>query len=117
MYMPSYDEITFWGKVLVAIGSAITGIGAIFKYAIIPLYYWIIELQKRIIDDYTKWCNLADTATLVHDIITKELQTNGGSSIKDALKRIENRLSFISNKVKTILSMENEPIWESDELG
>ncbi len=118
MYIPSYDEIVFCGKVLVGAGTVLSVIFVpIFKYCIIPIYQKLILLKQRIQDDYAKWLNLADTATMVHEIITKELQTNGGTSIKDCIRRIENRLLIIDAKHKAFLSLENEPIWESNELG
>lgn len=113
----SYEDALLWGKVVVATGSVLSALGVLYKYVIIPLYDKYIKLKEKIKNDYNQWRSLANTAVLVHDIITKELQTNGGSSIKDALKRIENKLTFIEAKNKAYLSLEDEPIWESDEFG
>ena len=108
----SYDSMVFWGKAVIAAGT-------ILSVLLVPLFTYIIYpyLIKPAIESFNKLRTIIDTAFNVHEIITRELQTNGGSSIKDALKRIENRLTIIDAKHKTILSLENEPIWESDEFG
>lgn len=104
------DDMKFYGILLSAIGSGLGGTIAIIKYGIIPLC-------KKIKSDYCLLKKCAMNALSIHDIIDKELNPNGGSSIKDALKRIENRLAFMAGKLRAVLSLENEPVWESDVDG
>lgn len=117
--MMSPDNIVLLGKVIVAIGTILSIIGVpLYKYLIYPfIIQKLINFKENIKQHYKQWCDLANTAEMVHDIIKKELQTNGGSSIKDSIKRIEGHISIIDAKYKAFVSLENEPVWESDENG
>jgi PAS domain S-box-containing protein len=84
---------------------------AIWRFFIYPHIY--MKLKNMITEIY----NVAMDASSIHEIIKKELSTNGGSSLKDAINRIESRLSIQDGKSRATLSLLDSPIWESDEDG
>jgi PAS domain-containing protein len=49
--------------------------------------------------------------------IKNELTTNGGSSIKDAINRIESRQIVVDHRTKAIFYNCNEPLFETDSEG
>ena len=49
--------------------------------------------------------------------IKKELTTNGGSSIKDAINRIENRQIVLEHRTKAVFFDSKEAIFEVDKSG
>ncbi len=96
--------------VIGAVCSIAGSLYAIWRFSINPAY---IKLRNMIIEVY----NVAMDASNIHEIIQKELNTNGGSSLKDAINRIESRLSVQDGKCRATLSLIDSPIWESDEDG
>lgn len=60
----------------------------------------------------------------LRNLMEKELQTNGGNSLKDAIinlrdtcQRIENRQRVIVQRTKAALHYSNVPLFETDETG
>jgi len=103
-------QINEFAIVIGAICSIAGSVYAIWRFGIRPTY---ITSKKMITDIY----NVAMAASNIHNIIQKELNTNGGSSLKDAINRIESRLSLQDGKYRATLSLLESPVWESDEDG
>ena len=103
-------QINDFAVVIGAICSIAGSVYAIWRFSVKPTY---LKIKDMITDVY----NVAMDASNIHHIIQKELNTNGGSSLKDAINRIESRLSVQDGKHRTILSLLDSPVWESDENG
>ncbi len=112
MYYPDItsDQLITIGKVVAALLSIGAGIGAVIRYWLWPAYTRASNNIKYIF-------KIAKNADNIHNIIQQELTHNGGSSLKDAVRRIENELHSKNNKFKAYLSLQKEPIWESDGAG
>lgn len=79
---------------------------------------------KKIVSPLVKLCKNQDFFVESVQEIRKELQTNGGNSIKDAIinlrdtcQRIENRQRVIIQRTKAALHYSNVPLFETDEKG
>lgn len=104
------EQLILLGK---AVGAIVTIVGALvglYKYVIYPIY-------KRILFNFKLfWGVILDVAS-IHEIIKKEFTTNGGSSIKDAIKRIECKVNILEFKNRAILSLDTRPIFKTNETG
>lgn len=98
----------------VLIGGICSIVGSLYAIWRFFIYPHIFLKLKNMLDDVYK---VAMDAASIHQIIKKELNTNGGLSLKDAINRIELRLSLQDGKHKATLSLLDSPIWESDEDG
>lgn len=103
-------DLTFFAKIIGAIAAIVTSVTVIHSYLIRPLY---LKLRANLL---FMWRVAIDAAS-INDLIKRELTYNGGSSIKDSIKRIEENINNSSFKLKAVLSLKQEPIWESDENG
>ena len=110
MFNFSYDQLILVGKVVGAIVTIAGAIGA-------ALRWWIIPAYTRASNNIKYLFKIAKNADNIHSIIEKELTHNGGSSLKDAVRRIENGLHSHHNKFRSYLSLQKQPIWESDANG
>jgi len=100
------EHITFLFSVL---GGAITLLSVIWVKVIRPIFQ-IIDNQENI--------------TKSVETIKKELTTNGGNSLKDAIidlrgtcSRMENRQKVIEQRTKAALHYNNTALFETDEQG
>jgi hypothetical protein len=100
------EHITFVFSVL---GGAITLLSVIWVKIIRPIF--------QIIDNQ-------ETITKSVETIKKELTTNGGNSLKDAIidlrgtcSRMENRQKVIEQRTKAALHYNNTALFETDEQG
>jgi PAS domain-containing protein len=94
---------------------------ALFPYiGAVLLWVW-----RKWIMNVLSYCKqiltVPSTLQKLHSLIEHELQHNGGSSIKDQMTRtlttvsaIENRLILNEERVHTLMSQNQYPIWESD---
>ena len=90
----------------------------IFEVLILPVGLWGISfIWKKILKPVLK--AIKDHDYIVDSIkdIRKELVNNGGSSIKDAINRIEGRQIMIDKRTKAIFYNEKEVIFEVDARG
>ena len=87
------DQLILIGKVVGALLSIGAGIGAIVRY-------WIWPAYRRAINNIKYIFRIAANADNIHSIIEKELTHNGGSSLKDAVRRIESSLNSGHNKFR-----------------
>lgn len=106
------DQLIVAGKVVGALLSIGAGIGATIRY-------WLWPAYQRASNNVKYLFHIAQNADNIHAIIQKELTHNGGSSLKDAVRRIENEVqsNSMNSKFKAYLSLQKEPIWESDSDG
>ena len=81
-------------------------------------------IWKKFLKPIVKLCKNQDYFKETVEEIRKELQTNGGSSIKDAIismrescVRIENRQKVIIQRTKAALHYSNMALFETDESG
>ena len=79
---------------------------------------------KKFLKPIVKLCKNQDFFIASVEEIRKELQTNGGSSLKDAIismrescARIENRQKVIIQRTKAALHYSNVALFETDETG
>lgn len=79
---------------------------------------------RKVVSPLVKLCKNQDFFFESVQEIRKELQTNGGNSIKDAIinlrdtcQRIENRQRVIVQRTKAALHYSNVPLFETDETG
>jgi hypothetical protein len=79
---------------------------------------------KKFLKPIVKLCKNQDFFVASVEEIRKELQTNGGSSLKDAIismrescARIENRQKVIIQRTKAALHYSNVALFETDETG
>lgn len=100
-------------EIIAIIIGSLGGIGTLFTLA------W-----KKVISPLVKLCKNQDFFIESVQEIRKELQTNGGNSIKDAIinlrdtcQRIENRQKVIVQRTKAALHYSNVPLFETDETG
>lgn len=98
------ETIMAWAGVIIAVGGAV---GVLYKI-VSP----IVKKTRSLLNSlelFTKdW--FGDEGDSVHPrrpgvlerltVVEKELQHNGGSSIKDAVRRIENKLNTMDNRLK-----------------
>lgn len=61
----------------------------------------------------TFFCRVTNTC----DLVEKELKTNGGGSLKDAISRVEYHTAGLSGKFQATMSHVSTPMWESDKDG
>jgi PAS domain S-box-containing protein len=104
------DQLILIGKVVGALISICTALGLLVRY-------WAYPLYQRANRNIQYLFRIAANADQIHSIIEKELTHNGGSSLKDAVRRIENNLQSTENKFHAYLSLKKEPVWESDHEG
>jgi len=114
-----YDITSMTGEQFVTLCKIIGGI-ATAGGGLYSAYQYV--LRPYVVEPYIlEPCNLAwkviTDANSIHDIIKKEFTTNGGSSIKDAIKRIESSLDIMNSKYRTILALDERAIWETDANG
>ena len=81
-------------------------------------------IWKKFLKPIVKLCKNQDYFKETVEEIRKELQTNGGSSLKDAIismrescVRIENRQKVIIQRTKAALHYSNMALFETDESG
>jgi hypothetical protein len=81
-------------------------------------------IWKKFLKPIVKLCKNQDFFVESVQEIRKELKTNGGNSIKDAIinlrdtcQRIENRQRVIVQRTKAALHYSNVPLFETDESG
>lgn len=79
---------------------------------------------KRVVSPLVKLCKNQDFFVESVQEIRKELKTNGGNSIKDAIinlrdtcQRIENRQKVITQRTKAALHYSNVALFETDQSG
>lgn len=79
---------------------------------------------KKVVSPLVKLCKNQDFFVESVQEIRKELKTNGGNSIKDAIinlrdtcQRIENRQRVIVQRTKAALHYSNVALFETDETG
>ena len=79
---------------------------------------------KKVVSPLVKLCKNQDFFVESVQEIRKELKTNGGNSIKDAIiclkdtcERIEDRQRVIIQRTKAALHYSNVPLFETDEKG
>ena len=97
---------------------------AIVTSAIGGIFTLTTILWKKFLKPIVKLCKNQDFFLESVNEIKKELTTNGGSSLKDAIismgescKRIENRQKVIIQRSKAALHYSNLPLFETDEEG
>ena len=100
-------------EIIAIIVGSLGGLGTFFTLA------W-----KKVVSPLVKLCKNQDFFVESVQEIRKELQTNGGNSIKDAIinlrdtcQRIENRQRVIVQRTKAALHYSNVPLFETDETG
>lgn len=106
----SADQLIVIGKVIGALVSICTALGFLIRY-------WIWPAYQRASKNIQYIFRIAANADQIHSIIEKELTHNGGSSLKDAVRRIESSLHSNHNRFRSYLSLQKQPIWESDAEG
>jgi len=74
-------------------------------------------IWKKIIKPVSRMAKSHDYMTENISHIKNELMTNGGSSIKDAINRIEKRQIMIDKRSKAVFYKVDSPIFEVDENG
>jgi hypothetical protein len=81
-------------------------------------------IWKKFLKPIVKLCKNQDFFVASVEEIRKELQTNGGSSLKDSINcmrdscaRIENRQKVIIQRTKAALHYSNVALFETDETG
>ena len=93
------EEIAKWSAVVTA---SFLGLKTIWSRIIKPMfisYQYVNEMLSKL------------------DTITKELQHNGGTSLKDAIYRIESRQMRAEGRARALLNDSDAGIWESDSNG
>lgn len=100
-------------EIIAIIVGSLGGIGTFFTLA------W-----KKVVSPLVKLCKNQDFFVESVKEIRKELQTNGGNSIKDAIinlrdacERIEGRQKVIIQRTKAALHYSDVPLFETDESG
>lgn len=84
------------------IAAALAALGSIYRFAIKPM----IKTYKRISDMYERV-----------EKLVKEMERNGGSSIRDSLDRIEKSVALIDERQKILLGLVPYGIVETDGKG
>lgn len=90
----------------------------IIEVVIIPFCVWLAALiWKKIIKPVAKMVKGHDYLVCSIKEIKHELTTNGGSSIKDAINRIESRQITVDHRSKAIFYNFEQPIFEISNAG
>ena len=90
----------------------------IFEILVVPSTIALIGLiWKKVIKPVAKMAKGHDYMVENISHIKSELMTNGGSSIKDAINRIEKRQIMIDKRSKAVFYKVESPIFEVDEKG
>lgn len=85
---------------------------------LIPFVLWLVKITwQKVIKPTAKMIKGHDYLVDSLKHIAGELTTNGGSSIKDAINRIESRQIMIDKRTKAIFYNEKEVIFEVDQHG
>lgn len=71
-------------SVLAAISGCIVSLGVIYRGVVRPTYRWATRLEKAV------------------SHVEMNMKNNGGSSLRDAIDRIENRLTELEKAVKPV---------------
>ncbi len=97
---------------LILIGKIVGAMSAIAAFAGV-LYTLCLKTK----DGYLKVKKHIDNACYAMQLVNRELGSNGGSSIKDSIKRIETKISVNDGKYRAAMCLHDEPIWECDKNG
>lgn len=107
------------GKILgfiAAVGGALIGISTMVKYG----KKWGTSAKKYVV----AWFSMPTVLTTqdarlknIENIVQKELTTNGGSSIRDAITRIDKRQILDETRNRAMLEHLGVPFWEADHEG
>jgi PAS domain-containing protein len=93
---------------IVAIGGALY---TMWRYVVYPYVYMRIRnfclLAYKVLVD----------ASSIHEIVSKELKTNGGSSMKDVLKKIEGKLTTVEFFLLSYWDSVVTPMFLTNEAG
>ncbi len=101
------EQFVLGCKIVGGIATVCGALYSLYVYVLSP--YVIIPIIDKV---KFLWATAQDVSS-IHAIIKKELTTNGGSSIKDAVKRIEINNIIINAKCTGI----DKPTWEADAQG
>jgi len=66
---------------VITIGAVISSLGIIYRSLIRPIYKWMQRIEKAV------------------SIVEQNMGNNGGSSLRDAIDRIENRLTLVEDHI------------------
>lgn len=91
------------GHILTALGLVGTGIWRVFIKVIKPAMKEAKAKKRKLYDMVTK--------------IHHEINYNNGSSIKDAITRIESRIGRLEDNQRIVMNVQNVAFWESDADG
>lgn len=67
--------------VLATISGCIVSCGVIYRGLVRPIYKWAVRLEKTM------------------DFVEMQMKPNGGSSMRDSLNRIEERLTLVEENI------------------
>ena len=109
--MNNLEEFAKWLGIVVATGSAI---GSIYWFLKKKIYDKIINYFDLIAESFKK----IETITEKITNIDKELTTNGGMTIKDAICRIDKNIFLLEERQKALLTSSKELCYfETDNCG
>ena len=86
---------------------------AIISGSIAGFYKVFLPAVRKVTPTFSKFNILLESA----EIIKKELSPNGGTSIRDAISRIENGLAIQVARTRVLANNESEAYLETDESG
>lgn len=99
-----------------AIGLLVAGSGVIYtlyKYVVYPSWIFYRKI-KAMSKDYALYDERIDA---IYDLIKKELTSNGGSSLKDQVCHINNKVGELDGRNRAYLYALACPMWESNVKG
>lgn len=108
------------GSLLVTLGSYATAAAAIFffvkHYIVRPVKKWKKEWDN-FSSNITSITSKVDTLYSDFDALKAEFKPNHGSSLRDAIDRIDRRLHFLDQQTRVLLADDTRPIFISDSKG
>lgn len=96
------EAIANAGQLIIILSSAAAGLLFIYKKVLVPLYTHFLESQER---------------NKKIDKIYEEMTPNGGASIKDCIRRIEDGVVMNGQRWRAMVQDHDFAIFEADTLG
>jgi PAS domain S-box-containing protein len=94
---------------IIKMGALATALGAIWNYAIKPLWTFLKKLNEHI--------QGLEISLPILEAIAKDFKPNGGNSLRDVINRIELRMDIIDERYKLLVELEDLGVFEADENG
>lgn len=107
-WLEHFFTLGSWQKIFAGIGGAATGIVAVWK-----IFTFFLKHMRKVNATLSGFVEIIPVLTEV----AKEFRPNGGSSMRDAIDRLEKKSSLSEQRTRALISCLDIPCFESDAKG